>query len=159
MLPPVEYVGVDQSARYIEAARSRFGSRGRFDVRSISETLGYDYSDFDIVLATGVLHHLSDEGALSLFRLAKSVLRPEGVLVTLDGVYVAGQSAIARGLLRLDRGKFVRSERDYLALASDVFPTVEPHIRHDLLRIPYTHLVMRCTNRPDGLPGGAAAKP
>ena len=45
-----------------------------------------------------------------------------------------------------DRGKFVRTREEYLRLASARFPKVEPHLRHDLLRIPYTHLIMRCFN-------------
>ena len=50
-------------------------------------------------------------------------------------------------LLARDRGKFVRTREDYLRLASAHFVKVETHLRHDLLRLPYTHLTMRCFNR------------
>ena len=45
-----------------------------------------------------------------------------------------------------DRGKFVRALDNYQRLASACFAKVEPHLRHDLLRLPYTHLIMCCSN-------------
>jgi hypothetical protein len=50
-------------------------------------------------------------------------------------------------MLAKDRGKFVRTRDEYLRLASTRFSKVEPHLRHDLLRVPYTHLIMRCFNQ------------
>jgi hypothetical protein len=51
---------------------------------------------------------------------------------------------MVRWLLAKDRGKFVRTREEYLRLALARFSKVESHVRHDLLRIPYTHLIMRC---------------
>ena len=42
-----------------------------------------------------------------------------------------------------DRGEFVRRREDYVRLAEGCFARVESFVRHDLLRIPYTHLIMR----------------
>jgi SAM-dependent methyltransferase len=98
------------------------------------------------VLATGVLHHLDNERAAKLFELARTALRPDGRLITYDGCYVPEQSKAVRWVLSKDRGKFVRKREEYLRLASASFSKIEPHIRHDLLRIPYTHLIMCCSN-------------
>ena len=38
----------------------------------------------------------------------------------------------------------MRDATGYLALARQVFGDVTPHVRHDLLRIPYTLLVLEC---------------
>jgi hypothetical protein len=57
---------------------------------------------------------------------------------------------LARFILRRDRGQHVRQRDEYLALAREVFPQLEYEVRHDLMRIPYTHLILRC-------PSGAAA--
>ena len=93
-----------------------------------------------------MLHHLDDETAAKLFTLARLALQPNGRLITFDGCYSPGQSRVAHWLLGRDRGKFVRTRAQYERLASACFSKVECHLRHDLLRIPYTHLIMRCSN-------------
>ena len=144
-LPEVEYHGFDLSPDYIESARKRFGRRGQFHVEAVSAELVKKYAGFDLVLATGVLHHLTDAEATDLFQVARTALKPGGRLVTLDGCFVDGQSAIARHLLHLDRGQFVRQPTEYLRLASKVFNKVESHLTDNLLRIPYTHIIMKCS--------------
>jgi SAM-dependent methyltransferase len=98
----------------------------------------------DLAVACGVLHHLNDAEALELLRLAHDSLRAGGRLITLDGCHVAGQSVVSRTLLSRDRGRHVRSRDAYLQLMSSVFPDVTAVVRHDLLRVPYTHLVAEC---------------
>jgi cyclopropane fatty-acyl-phospholipid synthase-like methyltransferase len=100
--------------------------------------------NFDVVLALGIIHHLDDAEAGQLFQIAYGALKEGGKLVTFDGVYANGQSTAARWLLARDRGEYVRSEREYVAIASQVFSKVRPSVRHDLLRIPYTHLILEC---------------
>jgi SAM-dependent methyltransferase len=145
-LPQVDYTGFDISPEYIEAAKKRFGGRGRFWCSDVGlAAIEQERGTFHAVLATGVLHHLDDERAAKLFELASLALRPDGRLITYDGCFVPEQSRLAAWVLRQDRGKFVRKREDYLRLASACFPKVEPRVRHDLLRIPYTHLIMRCS--------------
>ncbi|OQW90969.1 MAG: hypothetical protein BWK78_05800, partial [Thiotrichaceae bacterium IS1] len=83
--------------------------------------------------------------ALQLFRLAQSALKPEGRLITLDGVYTNDQSRLARWIISKDRGQFVRTEEGYSLLARQVFSNNQIVIRHDLLWIPYTHIIMECS--------------
>jgi SAM-dependent methyltransferase len=145
-LPEVDYTGLDISPEYIAAAKQRFGDRGRFWCGDVGlADLEREKGTFSLVLATGVIHHLDDERALKVFELARLALRQDGRLITYDGCYVPGQSKAARWLLSRDRGKFVRTREAYLRLASVRFPKVEAHLRHDLLRIPYTHLITRCS--------------
>jgi SAM-dependent methyltransferase len=144
-LPAVDYLGFDINADYIEAARERFGKRGRFfcgDVGLVA--IDQEVGTFDLVMATGVLHHLDDGRAARLFELAYKALKPGGRLITYDGCYVAGQPRLARFVVSRDRGEFVRGCEDYARLAAGFFSKVEAFVRHDLLRIPYTHLIMRC---------------
>jgi SAM-dependent methyltransferase len=146
-LPTVNYTGLDISPEYICSAKKRFGSRGRFCCGDLGlAAIEGEQGTFDLVLATGVIHHLDDAQAARLFDMARLALRPTGRLVTYDGCYVPQQSRIARWMLASDRGKFVRTREDYLRLALTRFSKVEPHLRHDLLRVPYTHLIMRCGN-------------
>ena len=144
-LPTVNYTGLDISPEYISSAKKRFGSRGRFCCGDIGPAaIEGEQGSFDLVLATGVIHHLDDAQAARLFDLARLALRPAGRLVTYDGCNVPQQSRIARWMLAKDRGKFVRTREDYLRLARTRFLKVESHLRHDLLRVPYTHLIMCC---------------
>ncbi len=140
----VDYVGFDANTRYIDYARARFAQRARFFSGKVSDVIGADLAGFDVVLANAVVHHLTDAGAIELFELAKAALADRGRLVTLDGCFVDGQSRIARYFLAHDRGQFVRTEEAYVDLAGRVFSNVTSDIRHDLMRIPYTHILMEC---------------
>ena len=145
-LAGANYTGFDISQEYIEAAQKRFGSRGRFWCSDVGlAAIEQERGTFHLALAIGVLHHLDDEQATKLFELARLALRPDGRLVTSDGCFVPEQSRIARWALEKDRGKFVRSPEEYVRLAAVCFRKVEARVRHDLLRIPYTHLIMRCS--------------
>ncbi|HEX7218318.1 MAG TPA: class I SAM-dependent methyltransferase [Burkholderiales bacterium] len=146
-LPAVEYIGYDISPAYVERARRRFGQRATFHEGAVSEALSPG-SGFDVVIAHGVLHHLDDAAARTLFRVARRALKPGGRLVTFDGCFAHGQSALARLFLRLDRGRYVRTREAYEALARGEFGEVKSFLRHDLIRIPYTHLIMECGTPP-----------
>ena len=148
-LPEAEYVGFDLSEEYIEQARKKFREkhpRVQFFCERVSQYTLPQRSYFDVVLALGILHHLDDAEALQLFAMAHEALKPGGKLVTLDGVWTNDQSGAARYLLARDRGQFVRTQEQYITLGSRVFSTIQPSIRHDLLRIPYTHLVLECSS-------------
>ena len=146
-LPSVEYVGLDKSRQYINAAKKHFGNKGTFLTKKVTDNTIHELSlsDFDIVLATAVLHHLNDEEAIQLFELARSALKPHGRLVTFDGCYKKGQSWFKRFLLSKDRGRYVRTEDQYRALAAEIFSDIKISIYHNLIRIPYTHIIMECT--------------
>jgi len=103
-----------------------------------------DRGSFDLVLALGLINHLHDAEARQLLQLAYDALRPGGKLVTVDGVVTPDQSPAARWLLARDRGGYVRRTGEYLRIASSVFQSLSPSIRHDLLRIPYSHLILEC---------------
>ncbi len=144
VLPAVHYVGFDSSPEYIDRARRRFGGRGEFHCRGLDGVLPVQPASFDLAIAHGVLHHLDDPTARILFRIARQALKPGGRLVTYDGCYTEGQSAVARLLLSLDRGRHVRNRAAYEALARTEFGEIHSFVRHDLVRLPYTHLIMEC---------------
>lgn len=142
-LPDTRYVGFDISPKYIEMAKKRF-PQAEFVCERVSQFSLKGQNSFDVVLAIGIVHHLDDEEARQLFQIANDALKPGGKLITFDGVLTNDQSAAARWLLSRDRGKFVRHEQEYVRLASQVFAKVKPNVRTDLLRIPYTHLILEC---------------
>jgi cyclopropane fatty-acyl-phospholipid synthase-like methyltransferase len=142
-MPTSEYIGFDANADYIRRAQRRF-PEARFVCERVREHNLPQSEYFDIVVALGIVHHLDDAEAVQLFRMARHALKPEGRLITLDGVWVHNQSRFAKFLLGRDRGCFVRQEDAYLELASKAFSTVKATVRHDMLRIPYTHLILEC---------------
>lgn len=138
-----EYVGVDLNSKYIEVAKQRF-PKATFVCERVSQFSLADRRSFDIVLAIGILHHLDDGEARQLFQIAHDALETGGKLVTFDGVWTNDQSTAARWLLARDRGRHIRREQEYVGIASQVFQNVRSSVRHDLLRIPYSHAILEC---------------
>ena len=144
-LPLIHYHGFDMNQAYINAATGRFGDRGSFSCEKITKYAVKEPSAFDIVLASAVLHHLDNDEALQLFKLSHSSLKTGGRLVTFDGCHVDRQPLLKRLFLSMDRGKHVRTKEKYKSLVSQIFSDVKITIHDDLLRIPYTHIIMECT--------------
>jgi len=144
-LPNVEYLGLDMNSAYIATAIKKYGNRGTFVCEKINKELVKRFSDYNIILALGILHHLDDLEAYQLFAIAKNALKPGGRLITFDGCYIKGQSKFTRYLLSKDRGKYVRTRDEYIALASRIFTSIEEYHRSDLLSVTYNHIIIECT--------------
>jgi SAM-dependent methyltransferase len=149
-LGDVRYVGIDVSDRYIARARYAFGDRAEFRVGDATSLDG-DLRDFDLVLAFGVIHHLDDEGARRLLGGAKAALGPSGRFVSVDPSVTSDDRVAARVLVSWDRGGHVRGPAEYRRLAESTFERVQCEVRGDLLRIPYTHCVLECSNDVPGI--------
>lgn len=143
-LPGVEYWGFDISPAYIAKARDTFGERGRFHCKHLEQADLRDMPRFDVALAVGLLHHLDDPVAREVLELARAALQPEGRLLTVDPCLDPSQNAVARFLVRNDRGQNVRTRDGYESLAGKVFGRVEAKVRHQAW-IPYTHCIMQCS--------------
>jgi SAM-dependent methyltransferase len=144
-LPRCEYVGFDMNQDYIAQAKRLYGNRGTFICKKVGKDCVENGSYFDVVLAIGILHHLDDSEAKELFEMSGDVLRPKGKLVTLDNVLYDGQPWIERYIMSKDRGRYIRKREEYLALASNVFPNVQDSVLHDLLGMPYSHIILTCS--------------
>lgn len=141
----ISYHGFDISEPYIRAARERYGTRGLFEVDILDPVKAARLPKFDVVLTIGVLHHLSDDEAKSLFATAQAALKPGGRFISADPCLVDGQNPIARLLIKKDRGQNVRSEAGYLEVAHGVFANAYSTIQHRSW-IPYTHCYVQAIN-------------
>jgi SAM-dependent methyltransferase len=139
------YTGFDISGSYIDSAQRHYGNRGSFFVSGVKESLVGAFPGHDLVVATGVLHHLSDDLAQLLLQIAWSNLKPGGRLVTSDGCFSPDQPRLNRWVVSLDRGEFIRPASRYREMAASYFEKVELSVHHNLLRIPYSHAIMECT--------------
>jgi 2-polyprenyl-3-methyl-5-hydroxy-6-metoxy-1,4-benzoquinol methylase len=142
-LSECNYVGIDHNPEYINKARKNFGTRGEFHCIDINDAKFKEFGTFDTVLLLGVLHHLNDDEVKQLVKAIPAVLKPSGMLVTMDPALVKRQHPIARLLAKLDRGRYVRSPKQYRSLIEPTFTVQEEIIRHDLLKVPYTHAIYK----------------
>jgi len=140
----MDYAGFDASEAYIAEAERRFAARGSFRAERVREATLENMEPFDLVLAFGLLHHLEDDEADALFRLAAAALNPGGKFITIDPVYTDGQNALARWIISKDRGQNIRMAETSSALAANHFEQVTATIRHNLLYIPYSHAILEC---------------
>lgn len=144
-LPPVDYVGFDHSIDYVNAARKRYGSRGRFIAGTSESPELADVSERTLAMAIGVLHHLDDHQVRDALCLARDKLAGNGRFVSIDPTLADGQHPIGRFLANRDRGQHVRTPDETASLVSEVFPTATVRVRHDLLRVPYSHVIVVAT--------------
>lgn len=142
------YVGLDHSALYIEAATRRYGQSATF-VQTNAASVSFErwQGQFDCVLMLGLLHHLDDHEAVSLLRSASGALVPGGRVVAVDPTVAPQTPAVARFLVSRDRGRNVRTPEGYQELGRRALAESRVHLRHDLLRVPYTHAILECSNR------------
>lgn len=145
-LPEVDYCGFDISDAYIARAKTRFGQQGKFYCQELTHSDVERMPKVDIVFALGLLHHLDDESAIGVLRLACQALKPGGRLLTFDPCFDAEQNPISRFLVGIDRGQNVRTGAGYGSIASAVFESPRVEVRHRTW-IPYTHCFMECTRK------------
>lgn len=144
-LPDVTYTGIDINPNHIAYARALYGERGRFVVGDVVHDLKEENGSFDLILVSGVLHHLTDEDAKRLLASVIELVKPGGRIVTIDCVWLPSQNPIARIFNKLDSGLNVRTVEGYLDLTKGLPAEVAPHIYRDFLRIPYDHFCMTLT--------------
>lgn len=141
----IEYTGVDFNEGCIESARQKYGSRGTFIVCDVADENNKPFmGQFDIVLAHGLIHHLSTEDATFFLKNAFEYLKNNGRLITVDNVYRDELSFINKIALKLDRGVYIRNKTEYLSLFSQ-FSRVQCNVDKSQLRIPYYHIICEVT--------------
>ena len=140
----MSYDGFDASEAYIAQANAQFGHRANFRAELVKQATLDDLPPFDLILAFGLLHHLDDTEASILFDLAYAALKPGGKVVTIDPVFTDQQPRLAHWLISKDRGQNIRTPETYVQLVQSPFDHVLPTVRHDMLHMPYSHLILEC---------------
>lgn len=145
-LPGVTYTGVDNNPSYVGGAQSTLASRDvKFYCQDLNELAGMGLEPVDVVVCIGVLHHLSQDVAIPALGAAAALLREGGRLITMDPCFEPSQSPVARVLMALDRGKFVRHPEGYRELISHSFRVTSERLWDDVYKFPYTHFVTEST--------------
>jgi len=145
-LPDVDYLGIDNNQSYITEATATKGSAlVRFMCADVKDLASFGEEKFDTVVSLGVLHHLSDEVAEPALEAALSLVKPGGRLITMDPCFHPEQASIARVLMAMDRGRYVRHPEDYRRLVERSGGDVSQQIWHHVYKFPYTHCVQVVT--------------
>ena len=145
LLQDVNYIGLDHNPNYIATATKKYGAKGTFICAGVDQLNDFGLKTFDRIIILGVMHHLDDAQLAKLMMSLKDRLNQGGTLITFDVAYEDKQNLIAKLLAKNDRGKFVRTKEQYLKFIQVSFKNEQADIRHDLLRVPYTHLLTRST--------------
>ena len=143
----IEYTGIDISSDYVKSAKKKFRSRGRFLLGSV---LDYDFSKlgkFDLVLAHGFFHHVNNATIMAYLDHIEPSLTDDSNLLSIDPCFVAKQNIISHFIVSNDRGKYVRSEKEYTKLLKKFYFEIKSVIRDDLLVFPYHTCILFCQGR------------
>ncbi len=145
LLQDVNYIGLDHNPNYIATATKKYGAKGTFICAGVDQLNDFGLKTFDRIIILGVMHHLDDAQLAKLMMSLKDRLNQGGTLITFDVAYEDKQNLIAKLLAKNDRGRFVRTKEQYLKFIELAFKVEQADLRHDLLRVPYTHLLTRST--------------
>jgi SAM-dependent methyltransferase len=116
-----EYLGIDINQQYIDDARQRF--KGQFiaaDIRSYTPPV---HARFDFVLINSFLHHLDSDNVKGVLGRVHKALTDDGHVHILEPV-MPHDASISSLLAHLDRGRFVRSQRAWEMLFSELFEPI-----------------------------------
>ena len=113
------YTGFDVSEEYIKSASNEFAERKNvtFICASTTEMMSeqlIDDNSFDVAIVHGVFHHVTDEIASQMFKLASKKLKVGGKMLVLEPVWFDNQSIIRKRVMQLDRGKNIKTYDDWV---------------------------------------------
>jgi len=142
-----QYIGIEPLESCVRAARRLYkDSRANFLIGDHTMLKLLPGAHFDLVFAIGVLHHIDDHVFREFAKQAFRILKPGARLMTFDPVLHKQQSNLSKWLVRHDRGRWVRTESDYLAIINESFTgTTDSKIYSNLLRIPFDHILINKT--------------
>lgn len=115
------YLGVDHNPLYIQYAQKKYGTEG-FVCEGV-ENLSIE-KKFSKIVASSLLHHLSDEDFVGLMRYIPRLLEPGGQFIAIEPHYHPKQTWGSYWMCRLDRGRFVRTQEAYVKLLNQTFSQV-----------------------------------
>lgn len=111
-----KYTGIDISEPYINFAANRHPNANFLvmDARQMT----FETASFDVVMFTGVIHHLEDSLVNDCLREVKRVLRPNGTVLFAEPIFTPNDPW-SNLLLSFDRGNYIREKSEYLSLFND----------------------------------------
>ena len=138
-----DYLGIDISKNYIDAAKSRHPNYSFECIDFTSLTIESDLvppGGFNLILAYGLMHHLDDALCEVFFKKSFELLQPNGCIICFDGCIYPNQLKRKSIIVKADRGKYIRSPEELIHLSELAGFNCVSTIEEDSLLIPYSLL-------------------
>ena len=114
------YNGVDISNAYTTEAKKKYPFAKFFcsDLQNLlnNHQLLNEFSNSDVILCNGVLHHLKNDEIDDFFKLTSLCLNPHGKIFCFEPTFLLHQSTFSRVLVNLDRGMNVKHDHEWRVL-------------------------------------------
>jgi len=141
LLGDVCWTGIDLEMRYVQYVTKRLRPGDRI-LHGDVDLLGHiHHGQFDLILISGVLHHLPNNSARSLLSNCYQQLSAHGLVVSIDPVRTSHASWLETLLIDSDRGKFVRDRDGYRSLIPSYYIRQESFIEEGLSWVPQATIV------------------
>jgi 2-polyprenyl-3-methyl-5-hydroxy-6-metoxy-1,4-benzoquinol methylase len=143
----IQYDGYDANSSYIDFSKDKWQNREKFKFHNqivdeeLLKKVG-DVESYDIVLAIGLIHHLSDDDILTLVDTAYKALKSGGSFITFDPCYLDDMNILETIVYKYDRGRNIKRVNEYVDLLSSKFSTIEENLRGDMTTMPIRFLVL-----------------
>lgn len=98
---------------------------------------------FDCVICGGLFHHLRELQSDQLVVESARILKPGGALNCFEPVLDVSTPTLTQHVMKLDRGKNLRSLDGWKNLFANGFEQVHIDVRQDCFRIPYDVVLIR----------------
>ena len=127
LFPKDLYVGIDENSDYISEAKKK-NPFHEFQVMK-GQNLTWEENTFQIVLVSGVLHHLNDQEAKVILKEISRVLdKNSGYLFLWEDIPIRKSFNLIGKLVQYyDEGKFIREESEYRFLLADLFKIMKSY--------------------------------
>ena len=143
----IKYHGFDPNEDYIASAKKQYGDFAKFH-HGTTETFINDsrFQNSDLILCTGVLHHIDDKQAKSLFDFVHFNLKPQtGRFLAIEPVHLIKETFLSKWVMNQDRGMHIRKEPEWKKLMNNSGLEYKTNIITGLIRIPYNYILIEAT--------------
>lgn len=127
VFPNASFVLMDVADKMLEVARERFkdqGSRFTFEIADYRHLQGKQ--EYDLVVSSLSIHHLTDEEKSSLFKSIYGVLKPTGAFINID--QIRGETETLR---RLNWNRWLSHVRSSGATEEQIRASIERRTTYD----------------------------
>ncbi len=117
---PSSYVGADVDTNRVFDAGCRYP--GEAFVVSDASALSFAEDKFDLILSSGLFHHVDDKISAAILSEFRRVLSPGGKIIVIEAIWPRDKlNVIGYVGRKLDQGKFVRHAVEYEKLFRQFF--------------------------------------
>lgn len=112
------YLGIDNDHKRVEYAKRLYPGY-TFGVTYSNERLPASSMTFDYVFISSVLHHIPTEDIKFYLREFQRILKPQGSIIVIEPCFFPDCRLANSFMACIDRGKHIRTEKEYMDIFND----------------------------------------